>query len=135
MGVVIDASIALAWLLPDEDGGSFDALLTGAGEDPPLVTGLWLYEVSNALVTAVRKKRMPRADAEEALDLVSAVPVNVKQFSWIDMRASFRIANEHGLSLYDASYLQLALQTGASICTLDNPMRRAAEVLKIPVYA
>lgn len=104
-------------------------VLRAAPDDPPLVTGLWLYEVGNALSTAVRRKRLKRDDAEAAMDLVSSVPVKVIHFGWLETRAAFRLAQTHELSVYDASYLQLAQQLKTPLLTLDSNLRKAAEKL------
>ena len=42
-------------------------------------------------------------------------------------------ARTHGLTVYDASYLQLAAQRGAILATLDNAMRAAAGRQNIPL--
>jgi predicted nucleic acid-binding protein len=43
------------------------------------------------------------------------------------------LASQHRLSVYDALYLQLAIETDATLGTLDNAMRRAAEAEGVEV--
>jgi predicted nucleic acid-binding protein len=131
MSVVVDSSVALAWLLPDEGASPFQAYLADAATAPPIVSGLWLYEVTNALTIAARRKRISQAASAEAIDLISSIPVRVVQLGWLDMRAAARIAHETNLSVYDASYLHMARYMDAPLATLDEPMRRAAKRLGI----
>ncbi len=39
---------------------------------------------------------------------------------------TLHLARRHGLSSYDASYLELALRTGVPLATLDTDLARAA---------
>lgn len=40
--------------------------------------------------------------------------------------ATVRLAGRHGLSVYDAAYLELAKRRGLPLATLDEPLREAA---------
>ncbi len=53
MSVVIDASTALAAVLPDEHSGFARAAVAAALEESLIVPVLWIYEVQNALAVAV----------------------------------------------------------------------------------
>jgi len=67
--LVIDASIALAWSLDDELGGSADEVLTLVERSGALVPTLWTYEIANSLAHFVRRSRI---DAERARTMVAA---------------------------------------------------------------
>ncbi|MEI9478624.1 MAG: type II toxin-antitoxin system VapC family toxin [Deltaproteobacteria bacterium] len=63
MDWVLDASIALAWALPDEASDQADRFLSRVtAKDVLWVPSLWWYEVANALVVAERRKRLTEAD-------------------------------------------------------------------------
>ena len=128
---VLDASVALAWLLPDEAEPPYPELLAAAAGNPPLVPSLWLYETANALRTAVRRKRHDSRTADEALDLLAAIPVQTVALGWLEMREAYRLAGEHDVSVYDASYLVVARHFNAKIASLDDGLRRAAKKLKL----
>jgi predicted nucleic acid-binding protein len=51
------------------------------------------------------------------------------------MRAALAIAREHGLSAYDAAYLELAIRADARLATLDKALRAAARKAGVTVYA
>jgi len=47
--------------------------------------------------------------------------------------ATLSLAREHGLSVYDAAYLELALRRGATLATFDGPLRDVAKKLGVPL--
>ena len=51
------------------------------------------------------------------------------------MSAALALAREHGLSAYDAVYLELAIRAGAPLATLDNILRAAARKAGVEVYS
>jgi hypothetical protein len=60
--LVIDASIALAWFLPDESSAYALTALAAVEQSTIHVPDLWAYEVANGLVIASRRKRIKPAD-------------------------------------------------------------------------
>jgi len=44
-----------------------------------------------------------------------------------------RLAERHGLTVYDAAYLELALRRGLPLATLDEDLRTAARTEKVPL--
>ena len=133
--LVIDASMALSWLLPDE---SSDASLTVRAEltkaGSVWVPAHWQLEVANALCMAERRKRLDAAGVAQAVSLFTQLPVTLDPET--SERASAEIlalARQHTLSVYDATYLELALRRGAFLATLDGPLRIVAKKLGVPV--
>jgi predicted nucleic acid-binding protein len=47
--------------------------------------------------------------------------------------SSFDLAQAHGLTLYDATYLDLSLRAGLPLATLDQALGRAAAACGVPV--
>lgn len=128
MNFVLDASVALSWCFEDE-GGSYAAdVLEALDQGEAVVPGLWLLEIANGLLVAERKGRIGAPDAHEARRLLSALPIAVDP---VARRRSFDVtpllARSHGLSAYDAAYLEVALRYGVPLATLDGPLRAAAE--------
>lgn len=128
MAWVVDGSFALAWALPDESSDSAAAFLEGmSGEEPLLVPSLWWFELSNGLVMAQRRKRLSEADASRALDLYRNLPVLTDEGAGPDLAWRLQsLAREHGLTAYDAAYLELALRRAAGLATLDDTLAKAA---------
>jgi predicted nucleic acid-binding protein len=70
MECVLDSSVALAWVLPDETSSRADRLLDAASPRSVFwVPALWWYEVADALTMAQRRKRLREADRVRAAEL------------------------------------------------------------------
>ncbi|MFN3566678.1 MAG: type II toxin-antitoxin system VapC family toxin [Burkholderiaceae bacterium] len=127
MAFVLDSSVALAWLLPDEGSEAVDKLADQIEAETIVVPAVWRLEVGNALLTALRRERLARKDVERLLALVAALPV--EQDLPLDDAAYARvmaIAQRFGLTSYDAAYLELAKRRGVALATLDARLRQAS---------
>lgn len=119
--LVVDASVALSWFLGDEESGEADAALARLEEETAVVPGLWALEVANALVAAERRGRITEAEAGRILSLLDALPIEEDPAPReVTQRTVHGLARSHGLSAYDAAYLELAIRRGAELVTLDS---------------
>ena len=134
MAFVIDASITLPWFLEDERTAFTDGVLAALGSEEYWVPVLWRLEFPNALLVAERKRRIDRQTRLEALEFAAGLALRVDAAP-IDMRAVSDIAERHGLSVYDASYLELAQRQRHGLMTLDRALADAAAAAGIPVQA
>ena len=127
MNFVLDASVSLAWCFEDERAGYAMRVLEELSAGEAIVSSLWPIEVTNGLASALQKKRMDLAGAAEARNTLAALPVVVDP---VDRRRAFedipRLARAHGLTTYDASYLEVAVRLGIPLATLDRTLARAA---------
>ncbi len=128
MDTVLDCSVALAWALPDETSKRADRFLARAShEDVFWVPALWWYELTNALTTAQRRRRLVEADVMRLLELYGALPIQTDTFVGRDAAWRFHsLAKEFALSAYDAAYLELAQRRGLELATLDRQLASAA---------
>jgi predicted nucleic acid-binding protein len=127
MSFVVDASIALAWFLPDEASSSAHLLLDRIVLESACAPAIWPLEITNALLVAEQRKRISGAERASFLDLLAALPVSVDQpAALVDLPAISTIAREHALSAYDACYLHLAQSRRIPLATFDPPLRAAA---------
>ena len=99
--------------------------------DEALVPQLWHLEVRNSLLVATRRGRLSPDAPTERLDALRELPVRTD--SGLDLNIAFVLAQKHGLSFYDAVYLELAKRHNAPIATLDQALARAAGVERLPV--
>ncbi len=133
MNFVLDASVSLAWCFEDERAGYAMRVLDELSDGEAIVTSLWPIEVTNGLASALRKKRIDLAGAAEARNTLVALPVVVDP---VDRRRAFedipRLARAHGLTTYDASYLEVAVRMGLPLATLDRTLARAAADEGVP---
>ena len=127
MNFVLDASVSLAWCFEDERAGYAMRVLDELSGGEAIVSSLWPMEVTNGLHNALREKRIDLAGAAEARNILVALPIVVDP---VDRRRAFedipRLARAHGLTTYDASYLEVAVRLGIPLATLDEALARAA---------
>ncbi len=135
MRAVVDASFCGAWVLPDETSAKAESVLAEAlaGRIQLLAPQLWSYEMANLLLTAAKRGRLTPRAKEEAVAMISAVPFELRDAP--DALAHHRIqqlAEAHGLSAYDAAYLELADRYRCPLHTSDGPLGAAARRIGLP---
>jgi predicted nucleic acid-binding protein len=130
---VLDNSVAVAWALAEENPGAervMDLLADGEARVP----GIWPLEFANALLVAERRKRLTEAGAAEVRDIVLALPIRVVPESPDRvLTAVLALARQHGLSVHDATCLDLAMREGLPLATLDDRLRDAARRCGVPL--
>jgi predicted nucleic acid-binding protein len=129
---VVDASVTLPWFLQDERTAFSEAVFAALGKEEYWVPVVWRLEFANALLAAERKRRIDRQTRLEALDFAAGLALRV-DVAPVDMKAISALAERHGLSTYDASYLELALRQSCALITLDRALAEAATAAGIPV--
>jgi predicted nucleic acid-binding protein len=132
MSMILDASTALAAILPDENSGFARAAVAAALRDGLVVPALWPYEVQNGLVMAMRRNRIDSDSVDDALAALRDLAAEVEAPQGLGQE--LRLAQAHGLSAFDAAYLAVARNTGATLATNDARLRRAAEIVGIAVF-
>jgi predicted nucleic acid-binding protein len=128
MAYVLDASFAASWFLPDEASEAADEALVEVLSNLPVVPPLFRHELRNLLLAAERRNRLTRSDVDEALAMVSTLPIAVRTAD--DDRDVLSLARKHVLSAYDAAYLALALAERLPLATLDKRLAQAARAEK-----
>lgn len=138
---VVDASVALKWVLDDETAVEQATALRDDGIDGHLqlvAPSLWLYELANGLVSAVRRRRLTRAEGARSLAGMRALGVELAD---PEPDLTYGEAMRYGLSAYDAAYVALARALEAPLWTGDRALHaavapaRAVNVLWIGDYA
>ena len=124
MPFVLDASVAACWAFPDEQDPRADAALTRIRIEDAVVPSLWWFEVRNILVVNERRKRITAAGTDSYLRELARLRIRVDREP--EDVAIMRLARAHRLSVYDASYLELALREATPIATLDAELAAAA---------
>jgi predicted nucleic acid-binding protein len=124
MNVVVDASVALKWVVAEED--SETALLVRADHDIA-APDLLFIECRNALLSKVRRREIQRTEAEEAQDALEEIGSGITVLPSLPMlRQAFVIALDLAEPIYDCIYLAAALATDRKLITAD--MQFAAKV-------
>jgi predicted nucleic acid-binding protein len=136
MPLVVDASVALAWALPDESSAYADAVLTVAERDGLRVPELWAREIANGLAVAYLRKRITSADERAFPAALSHLRIEVEEApaALTVIRDGTAAAIRYGLTAYDAAYVDLASRERLTLATLDSAMRKAAQQSRITIF-
>ena len=134
MSLVLDCSATLAWIYPDETTAAIRQVFDVIAADGCFVPALWRLEVANGLTIAVRRGRVSpgfRADALMVLELMSITQdPETAVHAWT---TTLQLADRFGLTLYDATYLELAQRRSLSLASLDTALRDAGQALQLNV--
>jgi predicted nucleic acid-binding protein len=124
---VMDASVTMAWAFREELTPFAERLLKELTEGEALVPAIWPLEVANVLLASERRGRVNRVDVARFTELLLGMPIRVhaatESFAFDE---ALPLARDTGLSVYDASYLELAGRLGLPLATLDAALVRAA---------
>lgn len=123
MPFVLDASVTACWCFPDEQSAVADAAMDRLLDDEAIVPALWNIEIRNILVVNERRNRIESADADAFLRDLGRLPIRVRRDA--DERALLGLARKHGLTAYDAAYLNLAVHARVAVATLDRSLASA----------
>lgn len=133
MSLVLDCSVTLAWLMPDEKTAEVDALMDALVRDAVAVPPVWPLEVGNALIVVMRRGRISSDERDRMLNDLHVLPIEIDaSASNQALGRTFELAGQHGLTTYDASYLELARRRSLPLATLDDALRKACVALGVP---
>ena len=124
---VLDCSVTMAWCFENEADPRADAVLNSMSNATACVPCVWGLEVANVLLVGERRKRLTEADVSAFLSRMQKLPI--EQEPMPDMETINRVlalARRHGLSAYDAAYLELAMRLAIPLATLDAKLQAAA---------
>jgi len=134
MSFVLDSSVTLTWCFEDEATAAADAVLTRLTEHGAHAPSLWPLEILNALAMARRRGRITAEVQRERIAFLHALPVALDaQTAAQAWSVTYRLAEQHRLTLHDASYLELAQRLELPLATLDTDLRAAAGALGVPL--
>ena len=132
MSVVVDASLTMTWYFDDETTPATEVILDRVSDAGAVVPVLWRLEVANAFQSALRRKRISADYRDESLTELTQLPITVDAdtdtYAWT---TTLRLAERFGLTIYDATYLELAQRRSLPLATLDKELREAAAALNI----
>ena len=124
---VIDASVALSWVYSDEHSAASDALLGRIADQGAVVPALWRLEIANALQVGIKRKRIDAAYRDSSIQIFLRLPIEIdletNDYAWTTI---LQLANLYQITVYDASYLELALRRTLPLATRDQDLASAA---------
>jgi predicted nucleic acid-binding protein len=132
--LVVDASVALKWVLQEPDSHFAEALLRI--EPDLLIPDFWLGEATNVLWLQVRRKLLTPEEAREGLTLLRTQvrPTSTADMDLHEVALEIGVAVNH--STYDTLYLAFAIATGArGVVVSDGPFVRDMRTHPDPALA
>ena len=122
--------MALAWVFERQqakDAARASQLLATCGEEPWWVPGLWQLEVANALLVAERRGLIEPEASDLFRARLASLPISCDDDTAQERQSRLVVlARCHGLSSYDATYLELAQRQGARLASFDRRLNQAA---------
>lgn len=132
---VLDASVALSWCFEDQQTPFTEATLAALkGNASPVVPPLWMYEILNVLALARRKHLMDKATAATLWGKMSRA-AEVVENAGDTANKIMELSERHGLTAYDAAYLELAFRESLPLATLDDDLKKAARAAGVRLFA
>ena len=110
----------------------FQSVVNDGGAVAP---ALWPLEVANALVVAERKKRITAAQREVFLKNLARLDIEIEPL--ITDRVfdeGINLATIYHLSVYDATYLEIAIRQNLPIATQDEELIRATKDVGVSLF-
>jgi predicted nucleic acid-binding protein len=132
MAFVVDASVAASWAFSDEGHPVAAKALNQLRVEPAQVPSLWWFEVRNTLVANERRGRISEADTAAFLLDVGRLAIVFDRSP--EDSTTLALARRHRLTVYDASYLELALRLGLPLAALDRELREAAAASGVALF-
>jgi predicted nucleic acid-binding protein len=130
--LVVDASVSAAWFLPDEATAYTEAVLQATVTHEVWVPALWILEIGNLLLSAQRRRRIDDAKRRELTRAAAALRLRVDRES-VSIAEIGDLAARHGLTAYDAAYLELSLRRKLPLATVDAALKRAMKAADVPL--
>jgi predicted nucleic acid-binding protein len=124
---IVDASVGFAWVYQGQATPETDHLLNEvAAGATVIVPALWFLEMSNILLLAQRRRRLTAGQRKAAMEKLADMQFSVDEEG---TRHAFgktsELAEKHGLTIYDATYLELALRRSLPLASRDETLRNA----------
>lgn len=118
--VVVDASVAVKWFVPEELSAEARQLLTPEYE--LLAPDLLWAELGNTLWKKHRRRELDSRTAMGLLRDFSRIPIEFHSAGrWAD--TALALALRHGVTVYDALYLALAAGNRTTLVTADRRLQ------------
>ncbi len=129
MIAVVDTSAVFRLFIPDgpiPDG--LEKFFRGVetGSNTAIAPELLMVEIINVVIKKQRRNELAPNEANTLISLLKQMPIRYFRHHSL-LNSTHKIAFETGLSAYDAMFLALAQERGATLFTADNKLQSEAE--------
>jgi predicted nucleic acid-binding protein len=132
--LVLDSSATLAQAFAEERTAAILDLFQMVANHGAVVPELWRIEVANTLNVGIRRGRISKVNRQGILDDLENLPIfldgETRKHTW---GRTLELADRNRLTVYDATYLELALRLALPLATLDDELREAAQREGVPL--
>ena len=136
MSFVVDNSVALAWCFEDEQTAGIMALLDRVVDAGAVAPQLWPIEALNGLLTAERRGRIDPSVRRRLASFLQQLPIEIdEEMARQSWTVTARLAEQHRLTAYDATYLELAMRRALPLATNDVALIAAAHAAGVDLLA
>lgn len=133
---VVDASVVLGWAFGETE--TFERamdVMAALKTRRAVVPAIWQAEVANALVVKERQKRIDEGLLRKLLRQLENLSIEVDtSAATMAFDRVVPLARRHQLSVYGATYLELALREKAPLASFDNALREAARRENVALF-
>ena len=138
MTIVLDASMALAWLIERADkteAAVAERAFAEVSANGAEVPALWNAEVANTLLVFERARRLTEQDSVSYLADLGLLDIAQDDLPCALMQSRvLDLGRRLGLTAYDATYLELAMRSAAVLATFDRKLADAARAAGVRVF-
>ncbi len=126
---VIDSSVGFAWVHPNQATPETDKLLQEIEAGAAVVVpALWFIEMANSLLVLQRRKKLTGAERKAALEILSSMNFTVDdEAARMALNKTSELAGKYGLTVYNATYLEVALRRNLPLASRDSALMGAAK--------
>jgi predicted nucleic acid-binding protein len=125
----------MAWCFEDEASPETDEIQDWLISDArAYVPTLWHLEIADLLWACERRKRITEADSVRFLAVLKVLNITTDHETEQHAgQTTLGLARQHGLSVYDAAYLELAMRSGLPLASKDETLRKVAQAVGLSI--
>ena len=132
--LILDCSMAMAWCFEDESTPETAGIQDRLATEAAIVPADWYLEVTNVLAMAEKRKRISPDDAVQFLQQLCVFDIQVDEEASVCAFEHFLpLCRTHGLTSYDAAYLDLVIRRQLPLASLYDALRQAVTNLGMQV--
>jgi predicted nucleic acid-binding protein len=124
--VVLDASAALAFLVPGQSTQASEAFRLGASQFDLIAPVVFAWEVRHALIKLERRNQIRLQTLDIDLPKLEAITRLMPSPTQKDLSSIIALARSEELGLYDASYLAVAMEQDCPLASRDGKLLAVA---------
>jgi len=138
MSVILDASVALAWLIDRSEATEIEQsnqVLRQIQRHGTKVPPLWFSEIANGILTAERRTSISSVETLRFLRLIYTLPIDQDSPpSHASQSRVLALVRNYALTAYDATYLELAIRLRLPLATFDRKLATAARSAEVMIF-